>query len=115
MTGFHFDPMLMYADQEAGYENLVRTLFEHADPAHIAWISIGSLRFPAEMAEKVRSKFPATDLLDGEMIRGMDNKQRYFKPLRISMYKNFYRCLRKYGGEDLFVYFSWKMPPSGNR
>lgn len=105
MTGFHFDPMLMYADQEAGYEYLAKTLFEHADPSHIAWISIGSLRFPPEMAEKVRSKFPATDLLDGEMIRGRDNKQRYFKPLRINMYKNLYRCLRKYGGEDLFIYF----------
>ncbi|MBW6458140.1 MAG: DNA photolyase, partial [FCB group bacterium] len=105
MTGFHFDPMLLYPGWEEGYEQLVKTLFEHADAGRIAWISIGSLRFPPEMAEKIRKKFPATDLLDNEMIRGRDNKMRYFKPLRVKMYKHLYACLRKYGGDDLFIYF----------
>jgi spore photoproduct lyase len=57
------------------------------------------------MAGKVRDKFPKTDLLNGEMIRGNDNKQRYFKPLRVEVYKHLYNCLRKYGGKDLFIYF----------
>ncbi len=105
MLGFHFDPMLAYENSEREYRELVRTLFEYADPSRIAWISVGSLRFPPEMAEKVRRKFPQTRLLDSEMIRGMDNKQRYFKPLRIGMYQNLYRALREYGGKDLFIYF----------
>ncbi|MFA6617626.1 MAG: spore photoproduct lyase family protein [Candidatus Neomarinimicrobiota bacterium] len=105
MTAFHFDPMLIYDTWEEDYEELVKTLFQTADPSRIAWISIGSLRFPPEMAEKVRYKFPNTDLLDGEMIRGNDNKQRYFKPIRLKVYKHLYECLRKYGGEDLFIYF----------
>ena len=84
---------------------MIRDLFDHADPRRIAWISIGSLRFPPEMGDKVKAKFPNTDLLDGEMIRGNDNKQRYFKPLRIKAYKHIYNCLRSYGGEDLFIYF----------
>jgi len=57
------------------------------------------------MGEKVKAKFPKSNLLDGEMIRGNDNKQRYFKPLRIAAYKHLYHLLQKYGGEDLFVYF----------
>ncbi|MBN2780402.1 MAG: DNA photolyase [Candidatus Marinimicrobia bacterium] len=124
MTGFHFDPMLLYDGWEKGYEALVRTLFDHAAPERIAWISIGSLRFPPEMADKVRAKFPRTDLLDGEMIRGRDNKSRYFKPLRIDMYRHLYSLLRAYGGKDLFVYFCmedadvWKrvmgFAPEGN-
>lgn len=105
MAGFHFDPMLLYDDWEKGYEELVRELFKHADPTRIAWISIGSLRFPPEMSDKVKAKFPHTDLLDGEMIRGNDNKQRYFKPLRVKAYKHLYDLLCKYGGHDLFVYF----------
>ena len=105
MTGFHFDPMLIYEGWEKDYEELVRDLFKYADPSRIAWISIGSLRFPPEMGDKVREKFPKTDLLDGEMIRGNDNKQRYFKPLRVKAYKHLYDCLCKYGGEKLFVYF----------
>ena len=105
MTGFHFDPMLIDGNWEKDYEELVKILFEHADPSRIAWISIGSLRFPPEMGEKVKAKFPKSNLLDGEMIRGNDNKQRYFKPLRIAAYKHLYHLLQKYGGEDLFVYF----------
>jgi spore photoproduct lyase len=105
MTGFHFDPLLIEGDWEKDYEELIKDLFEHADPDRIAWISIGSLRFPPEMGEKVKAKFPKTDLLDGEMIRGNDNKQRYFKPLRIEIYKHIYRCLLKYGSPDLFIYF----------
>jgi spore photoproduct lyase len=105
MTAFHFDPMLIYEGWEDGYTLTVKNLFEHADAKRIAWISIGSLRFPPEMAEKVRHKFPETDLLDSEMIRGRDNKMRYFKPLRVKMYQHLYASLRKYGGEDLFIYF----------
>lgn len=105
MTGFHFDPLLIQGNWEEEYEGLIRDLFTHADTSRIAWISIGSLRFPPEMGEKVKAKFPKTDLLDGEMIRGNDNKQRYFKPLRIRAYKHIYRCLRQYGGDDLFIYF----------
>ncbi|MCK4812902.1 MAG: hypothetical protein KAT14_03085 [Candidatus Marinimicrobia bacterium] len=105
MLGFHFDPMLMYENWETGYEELIKILFEHARPERIAWISIGSLRFPPEMEDKVNVKFPKTNLLDGEMIRGRDNKIRYFKPLRVKMYKHLYACLQRYGGENLFVYF----------
>ncbi len=39
------------------------------------------------------------------MIRGNDNKQRYFKPTRIEAYKRLYSLLRKFGGDNLFVYF----------
>lgn len=105
MTGFHFDPLLIEGEWEKDYEQLIKDLFRHADPGRIAWISIGSLRFPPEMGEKVMAKFPKTDLLDGEMIRGNDNKERYFKPLRIKAYHHIYRCLRKYGGPRLFIYF----------
>ena len=105
MTGFHFDPLLIEGNWEKNYEKLISDLFDHADPKRIAWISIGSLRFPPEMGEKVKSKFPQTDLLNGEMIRGNDNKQRYFKPLRIEVCKHIYDCLQRYGGDDLFIYF----------
>ncbi len=39
------------------------------------------------------------------MFRGKDNKSRYFKPLRIEIYKFIYSLLCKYGGKDLFIYF----------
>jgi spore photoproduct lyase len=105
LLAFHFDPLLLGTGWKAAYESTVQMLFEYADPARVAWISLGSLRFPPEMAESIRRKFPGTDLPDAEMIRGTDKKARYFKPLRIELYQHVYRLLRRYGGEDLFIYF----------
>lgn len=105
LLGFHFDPLLINREWKWSYEELVRELFRHARTERIAWISLGSLRFPPEMAEKILRKFPNTDILNGEMIRGADGKMRYFKPQRIALYRHIYRLLREYGGENLFIYF----------
>jgi spore photoproduct lyase len=42
-------------------------------------------------------------LIYGEFIRGLDNKMRYFKPIRIEMYRNLFTQIRKYV-KDVFVY-----------
>ncbi|MDD3095688.1 MAG: spore photoproduct lyase family protein [Candidatus Neomarinimicrobiota bacterium] len=105
LLGFHFDPLLIHAGWPEGYEKLVERLFRHARPDRIAWISLGSLRFPPEMAEKMRRKFPDTDMLNEEMIRGVDGKMRYFKPRRLALYRHLYQSIRHYGAKDLFVYF----------
>lgn len=108
--GFHFDPLLYYPDWKQGYTELIETLFSHADPKNITWISIGSMRFPPDMKEKMLHKFPETNLAYGEMIRGRDNKMRYFKPLRVEMYRHIYSELQRCGGPDLFVYFCMELP-----
>lgn len=102
---FHFDPVIYYPGWEKDYEETVRSLFSVADPALTAWISIGSLRFPPDMKDKIVSRFPSTQLTTGEMVRGRDGKMRYFKPLRIRMYRHLLNVLRKYGGTSLFIYF----------
>ena len=103
--GFHFDPILYYSDWEPGYENLIQKLFETVNPDNITWISMGSLRFPPEMKSKIMSKFPKTKIVYQELIQGNDGKMRYVKPLRLQLYRKVYDLLRRYGGEDLFIYF----------
>lgn len=107
---FHFDPILHHKDWEDNYETLIQQLFSTIKPESITWISMGSLRFPPDMKEKVLSKFPKSKIMFGEFIRGLDGKMRYIKPLRLELYRHVYRCLRKYGGDDLFIYFC--MEPS---
>ncbi|MCD6234517.1 MAG: DNA photolyase [Candidatus Marinimicrobia bacterium] len=102
---FHFDPILYYPSWKKDYEKTIQHLFNVAPSSRIAWISMGSLRFPPDMKEKILSRFPGTHLLDAEMIRGMDGKLRYFKPLRIRLYQHIFKLLRKYGGPDVFIYF----------
>ena len=107
---FHFDPILHHKGWKDNYETLIQQLFSTIKPESITWISMGSLRFPPDMKDKVLSKFPGTKIMFGEFIRGLDGKIRYIKPLRLELYCHVYRCLRKYGGDDLFIYFC--MEPS---
>lgn len=102
---FHFDPIIDYPGCEKDYDETISKLFEAADPSLISWISMGSLRFPSDMKEKILNRFPDTILTVSEMIRGADGKMRYFKPLRIKLYKSVISSIQKYGGNDLFLYF----------
>ena len=113
--GFHFDPLLYHAGWERNYPELIRQLFEVVDPENVAWISIGSLRFPPEMKDKVLEKFPRSKIMFAELIRGMDGKMRYPKPLRLDMYRTVYQALRQYGGEQLFIYFCMESAEIWNR
>lgn len=113
--GFHFDPLLYHEDWETTYPDLIRQLFEVVDPKNVAWISIGSLRFPPEMKDKVLEKFPKSKIMFAELIRGMDGKMRYPKPLRLDMYRTVYNALRQYGGDQLFIYFCMESEEIWNR
>lgn len=103
--GLHFDPILYYSEWKNGYHDLIQLIFHTIDPDRIAWISLGSLRFPPEMKTKITTKFPKTKIVYQELIRGNDGKMRYVKPLRLELYNSVHRWIRKYGGEELFLYF----------
>ena len=103
--GLHFDPLLYHENWEQTYPDLIKQIFQVVDPKNVAWISIGSLRFPPEMKDKVLEKFPKSKIMFAELIRGMDGKMRYPKPLRLDMYRTVYNALREFGGEQLFIYF----------
>jgi spore photoproduct lyase len=107
--------LLYHEDWEITYPDLIRQLFEVVDPKNVAWISIGSLRFPPEMKDKVLEKFPKSKIMFAELIRGMDGKMRYPKPLRLDMYRTVYNALRQYGGDNLFVYFCMESEEIWNR
>jgi len=105
LIGLHFDPILHFPGWREAYENLIRRLFQVANPERIAWISMGSLRFPPGMREVLQQRWPKSVLRASEFIKGQDGKLRYPKPLRLSLYKAVYEYLHHYGGERLFIYF----------
>ena len=103
--GLHFDPILYHAGWREHYIDLIHKLFSVVDPGRVAWISMGTLRFPPEMKDRVLAKFPKSRIMFAELIRGMDGKMRYPKPLRLDLYRTVYNSLREIGGDDLFSYF----------
>lgn len=104
LLSFHFDPILWSPDWQIKYSRLIAQLFDAINWKRIAWISLGTLRFPPHLKPVIESRFPGSDIVYQEMIRGEDGKQRYPKPRRIEMYQSIFHHLKK-GRPDLFVYF----------
>lgn len=85
--GFHFDPIVAHRDWKDGYLRTVELLDRYIDPRGVIWISMGSFRFMPELKAIVRKRHPESCILDGEFIAGLDGKMRYFKPIRLELYK----------------------------
>lgn len=104
-VGFHFDPVLLYPGWDEGYSAIIELLFSSVEASRIAWISLGSLRFSPPLKPIIQKRFPESRIIYEEMIRGKDGKYRYFKPLRVELYKRIISLIRKNGGGKVPLYF----------
>ena len=104
LIGFHLDPIINLPDGNRLYSELCEAIYDAVDPAGIAWISLGSLRFPPSMKDAMIERYPKSALPYGEMIRGIDGKLRYVRPLRVSMYRPIYQSLISIPNPP-FIYF----------
>lgn len=93
--GFHCDPMIEYPGWERDYEALVEQLFATVDWRKISWLSMGVLRNTPGLKRTIRQRFPETQLLTGEQVLCPDGKLRYFHPLRVEMYRQMVRWIRR--------------------
>ena len=101
--GFHFDPMIEHENWQEGYREIVDKIFSFARPENIAWISLGALRYPPALDEIIRENHPESKIVLGELLPGVDRKLRYFKPIRVEMFRKMYQWIRSYS-EDVPVY-----------
>jgi spore photoproduct lyase len=102
--GFHFDPLIIFDDWKPEYEKTVNMIFDIIPKNKIIWISMGSLRFNARLKPIIELNHPETKIIYEEMIKGLDGKLRYFKPLRIELYKKVVEFIKK-RDEKALVYF----------
>lgn len=84
---FHFDPLIGYDGWQEGYRATVERLFAAVPTPSIAWISLGTLRLVSGLREVAEARFPKTPIFSGEFLPALDGRDRYFKPLRIEMYR----------------------------
>jgi len=85
--GFHFDPVIYQPDWEEGYAQTIARLFDAVPAERIAWISIGALRYLPTLKSVALQRFPKTGFWHEEFVMGLDGKQRYFREMRVEMYK----------------------------
>jgi spore photoproduct lyase len=101
---FHFDPMVIYEGCEKEYKEVIHQIFKYVSSENIVWISIGSFRFMPKLKQIIENRFKDSTICYGEFILGLDNKMRYFKPLRIKLYKAVIECIKNYD-PHILVYF----------
>jgi spore photoproduct lyase len=83
---FHFDPIVYFPGWQDAYRRTVARLGEMVEPASIAWISLGALRFLPSQRDLIMERFPASRIAAQEMVRAPDGKLRYFIGLRQELY-----------------------------
>ena len=105
----HFDPVIYYDNWEKEYQQTILDIFKVVDPEKIAWISLGALRFNPKVKKASLAKFPQTKIYYGELLPGVDQKLRYFQPLRIQMLKQVYRWLKE-SAPSALVYLCMESP-----
>lgn len=102
--GFHFDPLVIYEGCETEYMAVVKQVFSHVSSENIVWISLGTFRFMPSLKSVIQKRFPHSKIIYGEFITGLDGKMRYFKPLRIDLYRRMVSCIKAYAPHVL-IYF----------
>ena len=100
---FHFDPMIYYDGWEEDYRIVVEKIFRVINPQNIIWISLGALRYPPHLDNIIRTNHPNSKIVYGELFPGIDGKMRYFKPIRIKMFRKMYQWIRSFD-PDVFIY-----------
>lgn len=101
---FHFDPMVLYEGCEAEYRDVVERIFSRVRAEDVAWISLGTFRFMPALKAIIQERFADSRIVYGEFVQGLDNKMRYFKPLRIELYRKMVAWIRD-RAPDVLVYF----------
>lgn len=96
---FHFDPMVIYDGCEDDYRHVLERLFNRIEARNIVWISLGTFRFIPGLKPIVQARFPQSKIVYGEFIAGLDGKMRYFKPLRIALYRRVASWIREFSSE----------------
>lgn len=100
---FHFDPIIYYEEALADYREVIRKIFEYVPAEKILWISLGGFRSTPAFIEIMINMFPAERISSAELFPGPDNKLRYFKPFRKSIYEFFRDEINKYN-KNTFIY-----------
>jgi spore photoproduct lyase len=95
-VAFHLDPMFIYEGCRDDYRRVVERLFARIAPEDVAWISLGTFRFMPPLKPIIERRFPQSTIVYGEFVPGLDGKMRYFKPLRIELYRSVARAVREF-------------------
>ncbi|NQU66120.1 MAG: hypothetical protein HQ517_17820 [SAR324 cluster bacterium] len=102
-VAFHFDPLIYYPEWRTGYAETIEMMFDYVSPRHIAWISLGTLRYIPTLKQIAEERFPNISIFCNEFIAAGDGKMRYLKKIRKELLQTVSDLIRK-GGAGIPLY-----------
>jgi spore photoproduct lyase len=93
-VGIRLDPALVYPGWESGYASLIQQVYQHLLPGEIESFVIGGFRYSPTLGNRIKERFPSNSLLLPEFVPCKDGKYRYFRPLRVSLYRELVTQIR---------------------
>jgi spore photoproduct lyase len=103
---FHFDPLIRVPGWEKLYEETTARLSAFPRES-IAWISLGTIRYPKELKARLDEGETRPYLFD-EFFQSRDGKFRYLQPVRERMYRSLAARLGR--ATDASVYLCMESP-----
>lgn len=94
-VALRLDPMVRYPGWEDDYRKLVAHLGARLDPTGIVDCQLGVFRYTPGLGKIIRERFPKSWLRLEESVPSRDGKYRYFKLLRLEMYRKIIGWLRR--------------------
>ncbi len=82
MIGLHFDPIIYEDDFVNNYEAIIERLKDVLPDQHLAYVSIGVVRFTKDVYAQMLSNYPDSVLSNEVFTKSFDGKMRYNHPMR---------------------------------
>jgi len=95
-VGIRLDPIIRSREWETGYTGLIEDIFATLNPSRIDSFVLGGFRYLPGLAARIRTRFPESPLLLDEFVPCSDGKFRYFRPLRVELYRRIIREIRRF-------------------
>jgi spore photoproduct lyase len=104
LVAFHLDPMIAPLGDAALHVDLVRKIFSLIPASRVAYLSMGTVRFQPFMRRTITSRFPGTQVTQGELLTDIDGKVRLVSPLRVAIYRQVVNEVKRLASE-VMIYF----------
>ena len=93
--GICLDPIILCEDWFNNYKSMLEMLFDRLDIAKIKYVSLGGFRYLPSLTRVIRDRNPESNLLLGEFVPCIDGKYRYFRPIRVEVYREIGKAIRE--------------------
>jgi spore photoproduct lyase len=100
----HFDPIIYHENFLDNYRDLLEELMELIPVQALQYVSVGVVRFPANVFYQVQNNYPKSSLHRAEFITGSDGKIKYPRPMRLWILNKVKELCLEYGISSEKVY-----------